>query len=110
MPFVGEDGAVDGTMYFELMAQSIAALNGFKQLGGSQEPSGGYLVGAQNLEILGSARVGDELTISVYKDLRFAGFGVVKGVVSRNDTVLARGEIKIWQDVGGVSGLTGPVE
>ena len=110
MPFVGEDGAVDGTMYFELMAQSIAALNGFKQLGGSQEPTGGYLVGAQNLEILGSARVGDELTISVYKDLRFAGFGVVKGTVSRNDTMLARGEIKIWRDAGGVSRPTGPVE
>jgi predicted hotdog family 3-hydroxylacyl-ACP dehydratase len=95
-------------MYFELMAQSIAALNGFKQLGGSQEPSGGYLVGAQNLEILGSARVGDELTISVHKDLRFGGFGIVKGTVSRNDTVLARGEIKIWRDAGDVSKPAGP--
>jgi radical SAM protein with 4Fe4S-binding SPASM domain len=103
MPFVGEDGVVDGAMYFELMAQSIAALNGFKQLGGSQEPSGGYLVGAQNLEILGPARVGDVLTISVYKDLRFGGFGVVKGTVSRNDTVLARGEIKIWREAEDVS-------
>ncbi len=110
MPFVGADGAVDETMYFELMAQSIAALNGFKQLGGSQEPSGGYLVGAQNLEILGSARVGDKLTISVYKDLRFAGFGVVKGTVSRNDTVLARGEIKIWRDAGSVPRPAGPAE
>jgi len=110
MPFVGEDGAVDGTIYFELMAQSIAALNGFKQLGGSQEPSGGYLVGAQNLEILGSARVGDRLAISVYKDLRFGGFGIVKGTVSRNDTVLARGEIKIWRDAWDVSGPAGPAE
>ncbi len=110
MPFVGEDGAVDGGIYFELIAQSIAALNGFKQLGGSQEPSGGYLVGAQNLEILGSARVGDVLTISVYKDLRFGGFGIVKGTVSRDDTILARGEIKIWREAWGVSEPTGPVE
>ncbi len=102
MPFVGEDGALDGATYFELMAQSIAALHGFKQLGGSQEPSGGYLVGAQNLEILGPARVGEKLTISVYKDLRFGGFGIVKGTVSRNDTVLARGEIKIWRDAENV--------
>ena len=110
MPFVGEDGAVDGGIYLELIAQSIAALNGFKQLGGSQEPSGGYLVGAQNLEILGSARVGDVLTISVYKDLRFGGFGIVKGTVSRDDTILARGEIKIWREAWGISGPTGPVE
>jgi radical SAM protein with 4Fe4S-binding SPASM domain len=100
MPFVGEDGVVDDTIHFELMAQSIAALHGFKQLGGSREPSGGYLVGAQNLEILGPARVGDELAISVHKDRRFGGFGVVKGTVSRSDTVLASGEIKIWRDAG----------
>ena len=103
MPFVGEDGVVDEATYFELMAQSIAALHGFKQLGGSHEPLEGYLVGAQNLEILGPARVGDILTISVYKDLRFGDFGIVKGTVSRDDTVLARGEIKIWRDAGGVS-------
>ena len=110
MPFVGEDGAVDRAIHFELMAQSIAALNGFKQLGGSQEPSGGYLVGAQNLEILESARVGDVLTVSVYKDLRFGGFGIVKGTVSREDTILARGEIKIWREAWGVSGPTGAGE
>jgi hypothetical protein len=57
-------------------------------------------VGAQNLEILGPARVGDELAISVHKDRRFGSFGVVKGTVSRSDTVLARGEIKIWRDAG----------
>ena len=110
MPFVGEDGSVDGTVYFELMAQSIAALNGFKQLGRPQKPSGGYLVGAQNLEILGSARVGDVLTISVYKDLRFGGFGIVKGTVSRDDAILARGEIKIWREAWGAAAPTGPAQ
>jgi radical SAM protein with 4Fe4S-binding SPASM domain len=110
MPFVGEEGTLDGTAYFELLAQSIAALNGFKQLGGSQEPSGGYLVGAQNLEILAPARVGDVLKVSVYKDLRFGGFGIVKGTVSRNDTMLARGEIKIWRAAGYVSKPAGSAE
>jgi radical SAM protein with 4Fe4S-binding SPASM domain len=110
MPFVGEEGTLDGAAYFELMAQSIAALNGFKQLGGLQEPSGGYLVGAQNLEILASARVGDVLTVSIHKDLRFGGFGIVKGTVWRNDTILARGEIKIWRAAGYVSKPAGPAK
>jgi radical SAM protein with 4Fe4S-binding SPASM domain len=110
MPFVGEDGTLDAAAYFELMAQSIAALQGFKQLGGPREPYGGYLVGAQDLEILGPARVGDELTISVYKALRFGGFGIVKGTVWRDDALLARGEIKIWREADGVPPTAGSAE
>jgi hypothetical protein len=67
-------------------------------MGASKSPSEGYLVGAQKLEILGTARVGDILNISVYKDARFGKFAIVKATVSRSDTVLARGEIKIWHD------------
>jgi radical SAM protein with 4Fe4S-binding SPASM domain len=103
MPFVGEDGVVDEAVYFEMMAQSIAALNGFKQLGRSTSAPEGYLVGAQKLEVLGPARVGDTLSISVYKETRFGNFGVVRGSVSREDTILARGEIKIWHQAGNIS-------
>jgi radical SAM protein with 4Fe4S-binding SPASM domain len=102
MPFLREDGVVDEVAYFEIMAQSIAAVNGFKQLGRSASSLGGYLVGARNFEILGRARIGDKLNISVYKHTRLGNFGIVVGSVSRNDTVLARGEIKIWQDAAGV--------
>jgi radical SAM protein with 4Fe4S-binding SPASM domain len=110
MPFVGEDGVLDAVAYFELMAQSIAALTGFKQLGGLQRPSGGYLVGAQDLEVLGSARTGDRLRILVHKDLRFGGFAMVRGTVWRNETMLARGDIKIWRHAGDASGPTGSAE
>jgi predicted hotdog family 3-hydroxylacyl-ACP dehydratase len=92
------------------MAQSIAALNGFKQLGRSTSAPEGYLVGAQKLEVLGPARVGDTLSISVYKETRFGNFGVVKGSVSRDGTVLARGEIKIWHDARNVSEAAGSEE
>jgi predicted hotdog family 3-hydroxylacyl-ACP dehydratase len=103
MPFAGEDGVVDEAIHFEIMAQSIAALNGFKQLGRSASSPEGYLVGARTFEILGPARVGDKLNVSVYKQTRFGNFGIVTGVVSRDGTVLARGEIKIWHDAGVVS-------
>ena len=107
MPFVGENGIVDEIAYFEMMAQSVAALNGFKHLGGSKSSSEGYLVGAQNLEILGPARVGDALTVSLYKDVRFGNFAVLKGTVSRGDTILARGEIKTWHNGGSGAGPAG---
>jgi radical SAM protein with 4Fe4S-binding SPASM domain len=98
MPFIKDDGVLDEAAYFEMMAQSIAALNSFKGLGTSECSSEGYLVGAQALEILGTARVGDTLSVSVFKDARFGKFAVVKARVSRGSTVLARGEIKIWHD------------
>ncbi len=99
-PFVRENGIIDDAIYFEMMAQSIAAVNGFKQMGGSQSAPEGYLLGAKKFEILGTACVGDTLNISVYKYARFGDFGIVKGTVSRNSTVLARGEIKIWHNTG----------
>jgi len=96
MLFVGEDGIVDGAVYLEMMAQSIAALNGFKQIGISEPAPEGFLLGAKNFKILKQSRVGDKLTISVYKYARYGDFGVIKGTISRNDDVLARGEIKVW--------------
>jgi predicted hotdog family 3-hydroxylacyl-ACP dehydratase len=98
MPFVGEDGTLDEVAYLEMMAQSIAALNAFKHLGASTSFSEGYLVGAQELTIFGSARVADTLNISVCKDVRFGKFAILTATVSRSTTVLARGVIKIWHN------------
>jgi radical SAM protein with 4Fe4S-binding SPASM domain len=110
MPFVGDDGVIDEAAYFEMMAQSIAAINGFKRLGRSQSPLEGFLVGVRKLEVLGPARVGDTLNIHVHKETRFGKFGILKGTVSCNDAVLARGEVKIWQDAGDVSQTAGAGE
>lgn len=96
MLFVGEEGILDETVYLEMMAQAIAALNGFKQFGISGSAPDGYLLGAKKLEILGLGRVGDTFNISVCKYARYGDFGIVKGTISRDGDLLARGEIKIW--------------
>lgn len=100
MPSVGENGIIDDAIYLEMMAQSIAALNGFKQMGASESAPDGFLLGAKKLEISGKARVGDTLHISVYKYARYGDFGIVKGTVSRGNHVLARGEITVWHNTG----------
>ncbi|WP_455382160.1 hypothetical protein, partial [Salinispira pacifica] len=104
MPFVGEDGAMDGVAYFEMMAQATAAMDGFKRLGTAASSIARYLVGAQRVEILEEARVGDRLRILVHKTGRFGNFGTVNATVSRNGTLLARGEIKVWQEASGSEG------
>jgi radical SAM protein with 4Fe4S-binding SPASM domain len=101
MPFSRDDGTMDELAYFEMMAQSIAALEGFKRVGTSESVAGGYLVGAHKLEILGTARVGDRLGVYVEKSSRFGRFGILRATVSRDSTVLARGEIRVWRDEPG---------
>jgi len=96
MPFIQKDGSVDHVAYLEMMAQSIAALNGFRNMGASDSAPEGYLLGAKNLKINKTAYTGDRLSIMVFKYVRYGGFCIVKGVVKRDNETLAEGEIKIW--------------
>jgi len=96
MPFIEKDGSVDHVAYLEMMAQSIAALNGFRNMDSSDTAPEGYLLGARDLKIKGKAYSGDKLKIMVFKFARYGGFGIVKGVVKRDNEILSEGEIKIW--------------
>jgi hypothetical protein len=52
------------------------------------------------MEILGSARVGDTLRISVFKAAKLGDFGIVRGEIYNGDELIVRGEIKVWQSDG----------
>jgi len=95
LPFVDGAGRLDETLYVEMVAQSIAALEGFKNRGKNGRPEG-FLLGASDFRIHGGAAVGDVLTISVRKEAKFGEFGVIHGAVRCGATLLAEGEIKIW--------------
>jgi len=99
MPFIEEDGSLDNVAYLEMIAQSIAALNGFRNMNESGPSPEGYLLGAKKLEIFGRAGKGDRLLIMVFKYARYGGFGIVKGVVSKNNEIIARGEVKVWHKI-----------
>jgi radical SAM protein with 4Fe4S-binding SPASM domain len=96
MPFIEDDGSVDSVAYLELIAQSIAALNGFRNMNESGSSPEGYLLGAKNLAILGRAEAGDTLSVIVFKYARYGGFGIVKGIVLKKNEIIAKGEIKVW--------------
>jgi len=96
MPFIGPDGVVDETVYLEMMAQAIAAFNGFINAGRTSCSHEGLLLGAKKLTISGQSKVGDRLNISVFKQARYGDFGIIKGIITREDEVVADGEIKIW--------------
>lgn len=98
MLFVRDDGTLDETAYLEIIAQSIAAQAGFKQVGVTSQAVEGFLLGAKNLEIYAEAHIGDTLTIAVEKYARFGDFGIFKGKVFRGQELLAQGEVKVWEN------------
>ena len=98
MIFIGEKGILDRESYAEIISQAIAAQDGFKHLGNNGIRSEGLLLGIKNLEVFGDARVGDKLSIHVYKVAKYGDFGIIQGEVFKGNDVIARGEIKLWQN------------
>ncbi len=101
MIFVGEDGRLDDASFPEIISQAVAAQEGFRRIASRNPLLEGFLLGVKKLEILGTARVGDSLRISLYKASRFGDFGILEGTVMNGDTLIARGEIKVWQSGSG---------
>jgi radical SAM protein with 4Fe4S-binding SPASM domain len=101
MIFVGDGDKLDDATYPEILSQAIAAQEGFRKLGCRETQPEGYMLGLKNLEILGSAQVGDQLLISVRKTAKYGDFGIIQGEVRRGDEVIARGEVKVWQSDSG---------
>jgi len=100
MLFVREDGTLEEAAYLEMIAQSAAALIGFKKFGVSNTVVDGLLLGAKKLEIFSKAEIGDILTIAIFKYARYDNFIIIKGRVLRGDELLAQGELKLWENKG----------
>jgi len=96
MIFIDSKNKLNEAVFVEMIAQSIAALNGFENRNNPDAKSGGFLLGAKNLKVLGDAYVGDKLRISVFKEAKYGDFGILKGCIKNNLKVIAEGEIKIY--------------
>ncbi len=107
-PWIRPDGTLDPAAHVELIAQSAAAMNGFRAGGRNGAGDSGYLLGARSVRVRAPARVGDALTVRVFKAARYGPFGMVEGWVRRGDTLLAHGEIKVWDAASADSGEDAP--
>ncbi|HDH05442.1 MAG TPA: radical SAM protein [Nitrospirae bacterium] len=93
---IEDDGKIGDVFYLEMVAQSVAALNGFKNMKNGESSIKGFLLGIKNLEILGGASAGDKLRVRTCEVAKLDEFGIVKGEVFKGDDLIARGEIKVW--------------
>ncbi|MDP8266452.1 MAG: radical SAM protein [Candidatus Aceula meridiana] len=96
MAFVDKSGQLNSAVYLEMIAQTLAAHNYFKNIGNPEYKVEGFLLGAKKMEIFGGASIGDTLLISIEKKARYGNFAIVEGRVAKGNKVLARGEVKIW--------------
>jgi len=96
-PFMEQDGSLTGEIYIELIAQAAAAMNGFRTAHQNGDIKG-FLIGARNVKVTARAKVGDTLSIRVFKANRYGDFGIIEGQVFRGVETLASGEIKVWHN------------
>lgn len=96
MVFINDDGTIDEVVYIEMIAQTIAAREGFRVMGNNEKIEG-FLLGIKDFKVYSKAYVGDILRINVKKRVRYGDFGIVKGVISNGNETIAEGEVKVWQ-------------
>ncbi len=93
------DGRLAEAAHLELMAQAAAALHGYRcQVRHDGIEQRGMLVGARDFNVYEAVRVGDELTVSLYKEARLGTFGVVRAEVRREGTLVSKAELKTWHE------------
>lgn len=90
--FLSSEGEMAESAYIEMIAQTMAAGNNFRE----QSKSGGMLAGVKDFLVHGSCRAGDKLKIICTKKIKFDNWSVIYGKVYRENELIAEGELKIW--------------
>ena len=80
----------------ENIAQTAAALNGYRSLSEGSRVSNGYIGGVKNLEVLSLPGVGETITTRVIETHRVLDAGILSGESRVGDRVVARCELKVF--------------
>ena len=90
--FLSPEGEIAESAYIEMIAQTLAAGNNFRE----QSNTGGMLAGVKDFLVHGSCRAGDKLKITCTKKIKFDNWSIIYGEVCRDNKLIAEGELKIW--------------
>jgi radical SAM protein with 4Fe4S-binding SPASM domain len=101
-PFLDANQQLEPAACMEIIAQAAAVHNGFRTRHLAARPEG-FLLGAKQLKISGTAQCGDRLRTTVYKEAKLGDFGVIKGAIFNGDQCIAEGEIKVFHKGAGTS-------
>jgi predicted hotdog family 3-hydroxylacyl-ACP dehydratase len=97
--FVDPEGELLPEYFIELVAQSMAAVNGYDCRLDGLGSGRGFLVGVDDFFWQGGVAPGETMTIEMAKIFEFGAVTVMSGrVINKAGEVLAGGEIKAWEE------------
>lgn len=97
--FVEQGRRIMPEYFIELVAQAMAAVNGYDSLVYGAETGRGFLVGVDGFSWQGTAEPGDLLRVEMAKNFEFGPVTVMAGkVLNEAGEILASGEIKAWEE------------
>ncbi|MCL7487567.1 MAG: hypothetical protein M8357_05260 [Desulfobulbaceae bacterium] len=94
-PFV-LNGALLPEYYIEVMAQAIAASDGYPKVEG-KKPATGLLTGIEEFSWIGNARPGERIRITLRKVFEFGAAFIFSGSIRGDSGQIAAGRLKIWK-------------
>ncbi|MDH3974907.1 MAG: hypothetical protein OEV42_11570 [Deltaproteobacteria bacterium] len=99
-PFLDESGAVGQNCLVEIMAQTVAAGNGYDCMLRGDTLKTGFLVGVNDFSFYEDVRIGDELTITTKEESSFGDFSFVEGSINAGSRLIAKGNLKLYEIKG----------
>lgn len=95
-PLLKRTGELEPVALLELLAQSYAAIKGYRDGLSGRPVRKGFLVGVHRLEFFAPARQGDRLVIRLRETGIVGSFFLAEGEVLRGETILAEGALRLW--------------
>lgn len=99
-PFVHPEYGLLPEYLIEVVAQAVAASNGFDLLRKGDSITNGFLVGVNRFAFFSLPTCGEVLTISFERTLKFEAMSIFKAWVRGQVHLYAEGEVKTWQESG----------
>jgi 3-hydroxymyristoyl/3-hydroxydecanoyl-(acyl carrier protein) dehydratase len=95
-PFLHPDGTLDPLASVELMAQALAAHEGFSRALDGKRPSGGFLVGVKDFEFTGVLRAGERFEVAARRGFQLESIRLGEGAVVAGGRPIAGGTLKFF--------------
>lgn len=95
-----DNGLVVPEYFIELIAQTAALGNCYDAVNRGEAPRDGMLVGIDAFSWPGRPQPGSAVRIETDKTFGFGAVKIVHGKVYAGKTLLAEGDIKVWEDLG----------
>lgn len=97
-PCVDKERGLLPEFFIEIIAQTMAAVNGYDALLEGKKLNDGFLVGIDDFSWNTAPLPNKTLQVKVEKTFEFGVVKIIRGEVLCNDVLLAKGEIKVWEN------------